>query len=154
VPPGRRPARLRGSLPEAAAGPPGECTAADHVRPAGICGGADPGFRYEAGGFVVPSGFVGNFRDASSRLAVAAARWPTAFAVACAGERPIAPARVRGREGRLFDCPPQASPHYDSTLLRWRERGTIMVVSVSGHTDLHRRLVLALAAHLALVPPR
>lgn len=38
-------------------------------------------------------------------------------------------------------------------LLRWEERGTILVVSVSGHTDLHRRLALALAARLELVLP-
>jgi hypothetical protein len=37
--------------------------------------------------------------------------------------------------------------------VRWREEAAVMAVSVTGHTDLERRLVLALAAHLELVPP-
>ena len=119
----------------------------------GICGGPDPGFVYEVGGFVAPSGFVGSFRDTGARLAVAAARRPAAFARGLRRGAAGGPGAGGGREGRLFDCPPQASPHHDSTLVRWRERGTIMVVSVSGHSDLHRRLVLALAAHVQLVPP-
>jgi hypothetical protein len=38
-------------------------------------------------------------------------------------------------------------------LLRWRERGTVLAVSVSGRTDPYRRLALALAAHLEVVAP-
>jgi hypothetical protein len=113
----------------------------------------EPGFLLEAGGFVVPSGYVGSFGDTGARLAVAAAKRLTAFAVACAGERPVAPARVRGSRGRLVQCPPESGPHRGGTLVRWREEAAVLAVSVTGHTDLERRLVLALAAHLELVPP-
>ena len=116
------------------------------------CDGPESGFLLEATGFTVPSGYVGAYPETGARLAIAAARRPTAFAVACAGERPLAHARVRGTRGRLFECPPGAGPH-GGVLLRWRERGTIVAVSVSGHTDPYRRLALGLAAHLELVPP-
>jgi hypothetical protein len=43
--------------------------------------------------------------------------------------------------------------HFGSVLLRWRERGMVVAVSVYAHTDLNRRLVQALAAHLELVSP-
>jgi hypothetical protein len=117
------------------------------------CGDPEFGFLFQDSGFVVPSGFVGNWRGVGRRLVVAAARRPTAAAVACAGERPVAQARVRGHSGGLFQCPPDAGPHRDGLLVRWQERGTIMAVSVTGHLATHRRLVLALAAHLELVPP-
>ena len=111
------------------------------------------GFLFEEGGFTVPSGQIVAYQNFGAHLAIAAAKRLTAFEVSCAGERPIAFARVRGRGGRLYECPPESVPHGGSVLLRWEERGTILVVSVSGHSDLHRRLVLALAAHLELVPP-
>lgn len=145
--------RLR-PVPLASAPPPTVCVGR---RPCGDPepGGLDPepGFLYRASGFVVPSGYVGGFGDSGARLAVAAAGRPTAFAVACAGERPVAPAMVRGNRGRLLECPPESGAHRGGTLLRWRERGTVMAVSVTGHTGLHRRLVLALAARLELVRP-
>jgi hypothetical protein len=37
--------------------------------------------------------------------------------------------------------------------VRWRERGTILVVGLSGTSSLHQRLVVTLANHLRLVPP-
>jgi hypothetical protein len=118
------------------------------------CGDPEFGFLFEDSGFVVPSGYVGAYGEVGRRLVVAAATRPAATAVACVGERPLAQARVRGRSGGLFRCPPDAGPHRDGLLLRWRERGIIMAVSVTGHLAAHRRLVLALAAHLELVPPR
>jgi hypothetical protein len=136
-----RPVPSRGSRP------PAVC-----LRPP-PCGDPEFGFLFQDSGFVVPSGFVGNWRDAGRRLVVAAARRPTAAAVACVGERPVTQARVRGHRGGLFQCPPGTGPHRDGLLVRWRERGTIMAVSVTGHVAAHRRLVLALAAHLELVPP-
>jgi hypothetical protein len=60
---------------------------------------------------------------------------------------------VRGHPGRLFRCPSGAGPHRDGLLLRWRERGVVMAVSVTGDPAV-RRLVLTLAARLELVPPR
>jgi hypothetical protein len=135
-------------VPPVGAAPPTVCQ-----RPP-PCGDPDFGFLFEDSGFVVPSGFVGNWRSVGRRLVVAAARRPAAAAVACLGERPVAQTRVRGRRGGLFECPPDAGPHRNGLLLRWRERGTVMALSVTGHLAAHRRLVLALATHLELVPPR
>jgi hypothetical protein len=61
---------------------------------------------------------------------------------------------VRGSDGRLYRCPPGSGLHGDSILLRWEERGTILVGSVSGNSGLHQRLVVTLAGHLQLVSPR
>jgi hypothetical protein len=116
------------------------------------CDDPASGFLLEVTGVPVPSGYVGNFQDRAASLAIAAARRPAAFAVACAGERPLAHTRVRGTRGRLFDCPSGSGPH-GGLLLRWRERDVTMVLSVSGSTDPYRRLVLRLAEHLELVPP-
>jgi hypothetical protein len=62
---------------------------------------------------------------------------------------------VSPRRQRLSLCPHAAGAtvHLGSVLLRWRERGMILAVSVQGHSDLNRRLVQTLAAHLALLPP-
>jgi hypothetical protein len=117
------------------------------------CGDPEFGFLFEDSGFLVPSGYIGAYPEVGRRLVVAAARLPAAPAVACVGERPLAQARVRGRSGGLFGCPPDAGPHRDGLLLRWREGGTVMAVSVTGHLAVYRRLVLTLAAHLELVPP-
>lgn len=113
----------------------------------------ESGFLFEVGGFTVPSGRIVAYQDFGAHLVIAGARRLAAFAVACAEERPVAFTRVRGSSGRLYQCPPQSGPHGGSMLLRWEERGTILVVSVSGHTDLDRRLALALAARLELVLP-
>jgi hypothetical protein len=112
------------------------------------------GFLLETTGFLVPSGYIGAYRETGARLAIASAR-RTAYLVACAGERPLAPVTVRGARGRLFECPPGSGPHGDGLLLRWRERGAVMALSVSGRTASYRRLlVTGLAPHLELVPPR
>jgi hypothetical protein len=117
------------------------------------CGDPAFGFLFQDSGFVVPSGYVGAYPEVGRRLVVAAARRPAAAAVACVGERPVARARVRGRSGGLVQCPPDAGPHRDGLVLRWRERGLVVAVSVTGHLATDRRLVLALAAHLELVSP-
>jgi hypothetical protein len=117
------------------------------------CGDPAFGFLFEAAGFVVPSGYVGAYPEVGRRLVVAAARRPEAGAVTCAGERPVARVRVRGRDGLLAVCPAGAGPHRDGLLLRWREGGAVMAVSMTGHPAEVRRLVLVLATHLDLVPP-
>jgi hypothetical protein len=117
------------------------------------CEGPASGFLLEATGFLVPSGYVGNWQSVGSRVAIAAAR-RTAEPVACARGRPLAPVVVRGTRGRLFECPPGPGLHGDSLLLRWRERGAVMALSVSGRTASYRRLlVMGLASRLALVRP-
>jgi hypothetical protein len=116
------------------------------------CDEPESGFLLEATGFRVPSGYIGAYPETGAHLAIAAARRPAASVVACAGERPLAHARVRGTRGRLSDCPFGSGPHR-GLLLRWRERGVVMALSVSGRTDPYRRLALGLAARLELVPP-
>jgi hypothetical protein len=111
------------------------------------------GFLFEVGGFTVPSDHIVAYQDFGENLAITAAKRLTAVVVSCPRERPIARARVRGRDGRLYHCPPGSGLHGDSILLRWEERGTILVVSVSGNSGLHQRLVVTLADHLELVPP-
>jgi hypothetical protein len=135
--------RLR-PTPPLGAPPPAVCP-----RPCG-----DPGFGFllQDTGFLVPSGYVGAYPEVGRRLVVAAARRPAAGALACAGARPVGEARVRGRVGGLFECPPSPSPHDEGLLLRWREGGTLMALSVTGHLADVRRLVLALATHLELAP--
>ena len=117
------------------------------------CGTPASGFLLELTGFLVPSGYIGAYPEQGEWLAVAAAGRPAVFAVACVGARPLAGVRVRGRSGGLFACPFESGPHGGGLLLRWRERGTVMALSVSGRTDPYRRLALALAAHLELVAP-
>jgi hypothetical protein len=111
------------------------------------------GFLLEASGFVVPPGYVSLDPAYGARLVIAAATTATAFPVACVGERPVATVRLRGTRGRLSECPPESTVHRGSVLLRWRERGVVMAVSVHGHSDLNQRLVRALAAHLKLALP-
>jgi hypothetical protein len=114
----------------------------------------ESGFLLQVSGFVGPPGYVGVDPATGARLAIGAAKPVAAFPVACFGERPVATVNVRGTRGRLSDCPPESTVHRGSVLLRWRERGVVMVVSVYGHTALNRRLVLALAAHVKPVSPR
>jgi hypothetical protein len=111
------------------------------------------GFLFEEGGFVVPPGYVGVDVQPQGRLAIAAARQVTEFPVACLGGRTVATVKVRGAPGGVFECPPAAGAHHGGVLLRWREQGVVMAVSVSGHTDLNRRLVTVLVAHVKPVLP-
>jgi hypothetical protein len=110
------------------------------------------GFMFQIGGFTVPSGRVVAYQNFGGQLFIAAATRPTAFAVSCDGERPVGHAVVRGHRGLVFECPLDSDPN-GGVLVRWRERSTFLVVSISGRGDLQRRLVLAVAAHLAMVPP-
>jgi hypothetical protein len=55
--------------------------------------------------------------------------------------------------GNLYECSPQTGAHFGGVLLRWRDAGVVMAVSLHGHSELNRRLVVALAAHMELVPP-
>ena len=116
------------------------------------CGQPGFGFLLEDSGFVVPSGYVGAYPEPGRRLVVAAARRPTAAAVACPGARPVSRPRVRGHGAGLYQGPPDAGPHSDGLLLRWPEGGVVLALSVTGQAT-ERRLVLALAANLELVPP-
>jgi hypothetical protein len=114
----------------------------------------DFGFLLEEDGFLVPPDYVGPSGQDAGRLVVAAATNRAAEPmVACEDQqRPVATAAVHGRPGRLVDCL-GAGLHHDSVLVRWRERGVVMVVSVLGHTQLQRQLALTVAGHTRPVTP-
>jgi len=110
-------------------------------------------FVLEQDGFVVPPGYVGAAGQAHGRLVVAAASRATDHVVACEGQQqPIATVTVRGGRGHLVGCS-GSGVHYDSVLVRWRERGVVMVVSVLGHNQLQQQLAMTVAAHARVVTP-
>jgi hypothetical protein len=110
-------------------------------------------FVLEEEGFPVPPGYVGAAGQAQGRLVVAAADRAADHVAACEGQRrPVATVTLHGRPGRLVECS-GAGLHYHSVLVRWRERGVVMVVSVLGHTQLHRQLAMTVAEHTQVVPP-
>jgi hypothetical protein len=110
------------------------------------------GFLFEERGLVVPPDFLG-VDGQGWRLAIAAAKRITAFPVACLGGRKLATIEVRGTRGDLYECSPQAGAHFGGLLLRWREAGVVMAVSLQGHNQLNQRLVVALAALMEAVLP-
>jgi hypothetical protein len=65
----------------------------------------------------------------------------------------VAIIQVRATRGGLFECRPGAGAHLGGVLLRWREEGVVVAVSLAGHTELNRRLVLLLVARMKLVLP-
>jgi hypothetical protein len=102
---------------------------------------------------VVPPGYVGAAGQAQGRLVVAAAGRAADHVVACEGrQRPVATVTLRGLAGRLVERT-GAGLHDDSVLVRWRERGVVMVVSVLGQTRLQRQLALTVAEHTRPVAP-
>jgi hypothetical protein len=112
----------------------------------------EDGFLFEERRLVVPPGDVG-VDGQPGRLAIAAATRVAAFEVACLGGLKVATIEVRGTRGSLYECPPGAGAHFGGVLLRWRDAGVVMAVSLQGHSELNRRLVGALAAHMEPVAP-
>jgi hypothetical protein len=109
-------------------------------------------FVLDQDGFVVPPGAVGAAGQAQGRLVVAAARRAGDPAAACEERRPVAAVTPHGMAGRLVQCG-GAGLHRDSMLVRWREQGLVMAVSVLGHARLQEQLALTVAEHTRLVPP-
>jgi hypothetical protein len=114
----------------------------------------DTAFVLEQEGFVVPPGYGGGAGLAvQGRLAVTAARRAGDHTVACEeGEQPVATVTPRGIRGRMLQCG-DAAVHLDSVLVRWRERGVVMVVSVLGHNRPQQQLALTVAEHVRVVSP-
>jgi hypothetical protein len=113
----------------------------------------DGGFVLEQEGFLVPPGYVAVAGQPQGRLVVAASRRADDPVVGCEGrKRLLATVTLHGIAGQLVRC---GGPgvHYDSTLVRWRERDAVMAVSVLGHTRLQQRLALAVAEHTRVIPP-
>jgi hypothetical protein len=98
-------------------------------------------------------GYVGAAGQAHGRLVVAAANQATNHIVACEGrQRPVATVTPHGIRGRLVQCT-GSGVHYASVLVRWRERGVVMVVSVLGHDQLQQQLAMTVAEHARVVSP-
>jgi hypothetical protein len=117
-----------------------------------LCAPGDE-FLFEEHRLVVPPDDLGVDGQGLGRLAIAAAKHVSAFSVACLGGLKVATIEVHGTRGNLYECPPQAGAHLGGVMLRWREQGAVMAVSVHGHNELNRRLVVALAAHMEAVLP-
>ena len=129
-----------------------------HAVPPQPCGRQFPclrggAFLLDQDGFVVPPGSVGGAGQAQGRLAVAAVSRPDDPAAACEQrKRLVATVTLHGMAGQLVECG-GAGLHHDSTLVRWRERGVVMAVSVLGQARLQQRLALTVAEHTQVVPP-
>ena len=111
-------------------------------------------FVLDQDGFVVPPGYVGAAGQAQGRLVVAAAGRADDPAVVCEQwQRLVATVTPHGRAGRLVECG-GGGLHYDSVLVRWEERGSVMAVSVLGHNRLQERLALTVAEHTRVIAPQ
>ena len=110
--------------------------------------------------FAVPFGYVGALEGSGALVVVARpAHGPAgASALRCRNERQIATTTVQGTRAVLAACVDDPRGAYFSfgghVLLRWSQQGTLVTISVNGHSEVNQRLVVALADHLHLVPPR
>jgi hypothetical protein len=112
-------------------------------------------------GFEVPLGYVGQpgtREPAGALLIVATPNRGAAggLAAPCPHERRIAAPTVQGTRAVLAACPEpgQASSYGGTVVLRWEARGTLAAVILMGWSEVNQRLVVTLAQHLRLVPPR
>jgi hypothetical protein len=116
--------------------------------------------------FAVPSGYVGALggSDTVPRfgalvvVAVTAQGLAGDPALRCRNERRIATRTVQGIPAVLAACVDDPRGAHFSlggfVLLHWSQQGTLVTVSVRGHSKVNQRLVVALADRLHLVPPR
>jgi hypothetical protein len=137
-------------------------TSAPGTAPQGLCE-ASPACRrgqllvFMRGGFVVPFGYVGAVGGYGTLgiLAVPARAWAGRPDLQCPGERWIATPTVHRIWAVLAACP-QDPPSVlgGSVLVRWSERGTLVVVSTPGAGEVNQRLVATLADRVHLVTPK
>jgi hypothetical protein len=116
--------------------------------------------------FAVPAGYVGALggSDTVERfgalmvVAVTAQGLADDPALRCRNERQLATPTVQGTPAVLAACLDDPSGAHFSlgghVLLRWSQQGTLVTVSVHGHSQVNQRLVVALADQLHLVSPR
>jgi hypothetical protein len=110
--------------------------------------------------FAVPSGYVGATYGSGVLVVVAVTAQGLAGnpALRCRNERQIATPTVQGIPAVLAACVDDPRGAYFSlggfVLLRWSQQGTLVTVSVHGHSEVNQRLVVALADRLHLVAPR
>jgi hypothetical protein len=110
--------------------------------------------------FAVPSGYVGATYGSGVLVVVAVTAQGLAGnpALRCRNERRVATPTVQGIPAVLAACVDDPRGAYFSlggfVLLRWSQQGTLVTVSVHGHSEVNQRLVVALADRLHLVAPR
>jgi hypothetical protein len=116
--------------------------------------------------FAVPSGYVGAVggSDTVERfgglvvVAVTAQGLAGDPALRCRNERQIATPTVQEIPAVLAACVDDPRGAHFSlggfVLVRWSQQGTLVTVSVRGHSEVNQRLVVALADRLHLVPSR
>jgi hypothetical protein len=111
------------------------------------------GFLLQQDGFVVPPDYASPAWRAQGRLVVGAARRADDPFVACEGRRRLlGTVTPHGMAGQLLECT-GGGLHRDCVLVRWRERGAVMAVSVRGQALLQQRLALTVAEHTRVLPP-
>jgi hypothetical protein len=135
-------------LPTESSPPPGSFTC---DQPSCVSGG-----RFildENGSFLVPPGYVGVEGRPQGHLVIVGAARQTDESVRCFGERRIGQPRIHGVPAVLAECQPASELHGGHVLVRWREQGTVVVVSLHGQSVLNQRLVVAIAAALRLLRP-
>jgi hypothetical protein len=107
-------------------------------------------------GFAVPPGYTG-VPGSLGALAILATSDPGAaegMAAWCPDQRSISLAALGGREGVLATCPAGFQGwSSESVLLRWSRRGTYVTLGLRGPSEANRRLLVALAGRLPMVPP-
>jgi hypothetical protein len=129
-----------------------------HAVPPEPCGRQFPcvrggAFLLDHDGFVVPPGYVGAAGQAQGRLVVAATSRADDLAAVCEEpQRLVATVTLHGMAGQLIECS-GAGLHHDSMLVRWREGGAVMAVSVLGHARLQEQLALTVAEHTRVISP-
>jgi len=84
---------------------------------------------------------------------VAAARRADDPAAVCEErQRLVATVTPHGMDGQLIECS-GAGLHHDSMLVRWREEGAVIAVSVLGHARLQEQLALTVAEDTRVLSP-
>lgn len=104
-------------------------------------------------GFVVPTDYHGapGMQPYGALAVYAAATAETADRLGCPQERRTGTPTVHRIGAVLADCP---GPQGPSVLLRWSEQGVFVVLAVLGSSQVNQRLIIVLADHLRLIPPR
>lgn len=136
-------------------------TLAPGVRPPRLC--EEPltcrrglALRFQWDGFQVPLGYLGP-PDYGTLDIVAGPTGGAADRLArqCLDERRVATPTMHQTRAVLATCAEegQRSSWGGTVLLRWSQRGTLMVVAVYGWNEVNRRLVVEVANHLRLVGP-
>jgi hypothetical protein len=112
------------------------------------------------GGFLVPPGYLGVEQQPQGHLVIMATPRrpndprPPNDRLGCYADHPVANATVHGTRAVLLRCPTGSALNSGHTLVRWSRRGVDMAVSLHGWSELNQHLVLLLAAHAHLLPPR